>query len=208
MSNSRSCLVTVLLLRILPALCYFLPPKPVNRLWESLEALGCPPRVPAFVARLVPCPVPFLSCLPALLPRRTWQAPAGFAGSRDPREKGVCPACCLLGTWGCTGVSPCIGAADPQIFPAHGPSTESGSSGLPSAFPRRLCIRFGCSALFRRLVAAGEICVVISLRLAVFSGSCMPAAHFLFFCVTFAPGTICLCSKFQVGGFLYAPLLL
>ncbi|KAJ7124047.1 hypothetical protein C8R43DRAFT_1135639 [Mycena crocata] len=87
--------------------------------------------VPVPVSVPVPCRVPLAS------PYKMDSASAHrLVGSRDPCEKGVCPARRLLDAAGSTGVSPCIRAADPQNFPAHGPSTKLGSSGLPSAFPR------------------------------------------------------------------------
>ncbi|KAJ7483662.1 hypothetical protein FB451DRAFT_1235271 [Mycena latifolia] len=109
--------------------------------WDPVEkgtCVACCLSGIATTARACPCvgtAVPFES-LPCGPPSSRLFPSAGWLdGTWDPAEKGACVAC-LSALASTAGASPCVGTADPQLFAAHGSSTELGSTRLSSVLPR------------------------------------------------------------------------
>ncbi|KAJ7142145.1 hypothetical protein C8R43DRAFT_582685 [Mycena crocata] len=136
--------------------------KPVHRL-RVWAAAWRPREVPvALPCSVFVAPSRFPCRVSSRLSLQTKLASAcRLASFWDPREKGVCLACRLPGTARSARVSRAIGAADPQYFSAHGPSTKLGSFGLPSAFLRRLRNRFGTHLRFfvALLLVSSRLCL-------------------------------------------------
>ncbi|KAJ7110230.1 hypothetical protein C8R43DRAFT_167143 [Mycena crocata] len=132
------------------------PPAGVG---SSLEAPGSTSGPALFRVR---CPVSFpVSCFLSASLQTKLASACRLASFWDPCKKGVCLACRLPGTVRSARVSRAIGAADPQNFSAHGPSTKLGSFGLPSAFLRRLRNRFGTHLRFfvALLLVSSRLCL-------------------------------------------------